>query len=163
MTIALLLFFLPLLSVTSASGDGVHDILKEYGLPKGLLPHSKHHSFSDGDGELVVELKAPCYVQSSDIIYYDRIITGKLSYGAISDISGIQVKKLFVWFPVSAIEAHPDSGTVEFKVTFLSFSYSSKEFSHTPDCMKGAATLAGAEELLRDTEVGPVISLLCSP
>ncbi|WOL07787.1 hypothetical protein Cni_G16536 [Canna indica] len=71
------------------SADGVHDILKEYGLPKGLLPHSKHHSFSDGNGELVVELKAPCYAQSSDIIYYDRIITGKLSYGIISDISSI--------------------------------------------------------------------------
>ncbi|WOL08012.1 hypothetical protein Cni_G16764 [Canna indica] len=79
-------------------------------------------------------------------------MTGKLSYSEISDISDIQVKKLFVWFPVFTIEAHPNSGTDQFKVIFLSFSYSSKEFNHTPDCMKGVATVTGIEELLRDTE-----------
>ncbi|XP_074577430.1 uncharacterized protein At5g01610-like [Curcuma longa] len=133
----LLLLLLVVLLVSATSASKLGDLLKKYDLPKGILPHAKHHSLSD-DGDLTVELKAPCYIQFSDLVYYDRSIAGTLSYGALSDLSGVQVKKLFVWLPVSAIEARPDSGTVDFKVAFLTLSYSADEFQKTRDCLDSA-------------------------
>nr|CAD1840369.1 unnamed protein product [Ananas comosus var. bracteatus] len=62
------------------------------------------------DGDFVVELEAPCYVQFSNLVYYEKTIKGKLSYGAISDLSGIQVKKLFVWLPVTGSSPTPIPG-----------------------------------------------------
>ncbi|KAG6536320.1 hypothetical protein ZIOFF_001374 [Zingiber officinale] len=125
------------LTIQFKSSNGGGDLLKKYGLPKGILPHAKHHSLSD-DGDLTVELKAPCYIQFSDLVYYDRSVAGALSYGVLSDLSGVQVKKLFVWLPVSAIEARPDSGTVDFKVPFLTLSYSADEFQKIRDCLDSA-------------------------
>ncbi|CAL9075272.1 unnamed protein product, partial [Musa acuminata var. zebrina] len=149
-----LLLLLHLLHFSASSSSGVHDVLKDHGLPKGLIPHSaRDYSLAD-DGQFVVHLKAPCYVQFSDLVYYDQTITGKLSYGAITDLDGIQVKKLFVWFPVSAVKAHPESKTIEFKVGFLSQSFPLKEFKDVPDCeKKTTASCRGAtgfspEELL---------------
>nr|CAD1828138.1 unnamed protein product [Ananas comosus var. bracteatus] len=62
-------------------------------------------------------LPLPCYVHffgiqaipEKTIVYDEKAIKWKLSYGSISDLSGIQVKKLFVWLPVTGIVAHTQS------------------------------------------------------
>ncbi|CAL9108473.1 unnamed protein product, partial [Musa acuminata var. zebrina] len=154
---ALLLF-----AAAAVSADEVHDALPTYGLPSGLLPDSVKSYSLAANGEFVVELEAPCYVQFSHLVYYEKTIRGMLSYGAISDLSGIQAKKLFIWVSITAIEAHPADGTIEFKVGFLSESLSEKQFESVPHCKAKASARPGffPEELL-PLPVSEVGSLPC--
>ncbi|WOL04224.1 hypothetical protein Cni_G12945 [Canna indica] len=140
------LLFLVLSSATASSG--VHDLLKKYGLPKGLLPHSAKDYTLNDDGTFEVRLKKPCYVQFTDLVYYDKTIRGKISYGLITNIEGIQVKKVFVWFPISRIQVDEDEETIEFKVGFLSESFPTKTFKDVPDCKDNKDSYRGAAGLI---------------
>lgn len=92
----------------------VHDLLPQYGFPRGLLPNNiKSYSLSD-DGEFEVELESPCYVvfdertcyvEFDEVIYYDQKIRGHLTYGSISNLTGILCMELFLWFPVTHIDS----------------------------------------------------------
>ncbi|XP_074578835.1 uncharacterized protein LOC141835296 [Curcuma longa] len=129
----------PLLLVLLSAGsvtcdEDAHDYLPVYGLPKGLLPDSVVNGSLSENGEFVVELAAPCYIQFSYLVYYEKIIRGKISYGAIKDLSGIQAKHFFFWVSLTAIEAHPADGTIEFKVGFLSESLPASEFDSIRQC-----------------------------
>ncbi|KAK4266655.1 hypothetical protein QN277_027543 [Acacia crassicarpa] len=129
---------LPLRNLPLRSGPSVHDLLTKYGLPKGILPDSvKSFSLSD-DGSFRVELPKPCYVQFDRLVYYDKVITGKLSYGSVSDVSGIQAQKLFLWLPVTGIKANEKSGTVEFYVGPLSEELPATQFEDIPSCKRRA-------------------------
>ena len=129
------------LSASSASSAGglaiadVHDLLPLYGLPKGLVPDNvKSYSLSD-DGDFVIELKSTCYVHfESRLVYYDKKIRGKISYGEVSDASGIQAKKAFIWVSVTGIVAHPSRDSIEFKVGFLGEELPASEFEKIPVC-----------------------------
>ncbi|KAK1265963.1 hypothetical protein QJS04_geneDACA014603 [Acorus gramineus] len=115
--------------------ETVHDLLNQYGLPKGLIPDSvASYTPVGSDGSFEVVLRKPCYVQFSDLVYYDRKITGKISYGKITDLSGIQAKKLFVWVPITGISADESGGTIEFQVGFLSEKLPANEFAQIPTC-----------------------------
>ncbi|KAG6528781.1 uncharacterized protein LOC122041919 [Zingiber officinale] len=128
--------FLFLLTSSAAASSGAKDLLKKFGFPKGLLPNSaKNYSLAD-DGSFQVRLKHPCYVQFTDLVYYDEIVTGRISYGSLSGIKGIQVKKLFVWFPISSIKADEDSNTIQINVGFLTETFPWKQFKDVPDCLK---------------------------
>ncbi|GMP92074.1 hypothetical protein CsSME_00042459 [Camellia sinensis var. sinensis] len=59
----------------------IHDILPEYGFPKGIIPNAvKSYSLSSVDGSFEIELEQPCYVQfdKDELIYYDKNIKGVL-------------------------------------------------------------------------------------
>ncbi|XP_054806170.1 uncharacterized protein LOC129308806 [Prosopis cineraria] len=129
---------LPFRSLPLRSDPSVHDLLTKYGLPKGLLPNNvKSYALSD-DGSFRVELQKPCYVQFDRLVYYDKVITGKLTYGSVSDVSGIQAKKLFIWLPVTGIKANEKSDTVEFYVGPLSEELPAKQFDDIPSCKRQA-------------------------
>ncbi|KAI3434221.1 uncharacterized protein J3R85_006675 [Psidium guajava] len=122
----------------SGSGDDVHDLLPQYGFPKGILPDNvASYSLSD-DGAVEIRLRGPCYVQFDKLVYYDRKITGKLSYGSVSSVSGIQVKKLFVWLPVTGMKSDAGSGMIEFYVGALSEKLPAEEFEAVPACKSNA-------------------------
>ncbi|PON42963.1 hypothetical protein TorRG33x02_334720 [Trema orientale] len=87
----------------------VHDLLPQYGFPRGLLPNNvKSYTLSD-DGDFEVELESPCYVELYDV-YYDQMIKGHLTFGSISHLSGVLVKTLFLWFPVTHVDSDQVSG-----------------------------------------------------
>ncbi|XP_052187461.1 uncharacterized protein LOC127798153 isoform X2 [Diospyros lotus] len=112
----------------------VHDLLPTYGFPKGLIPNAvKSYSLSS-DGSFAIELQRPCYVQFDDLVYYDRHIKGKLSFGSVSGVSGIQAKKLFLWVSVTGIEADSRSGTIEFHAGAFSEKLPANQFEDIPDC-----------------------------
>ncbi|KAJ0982752.1 hypothetical protein J5N97_011007 [Dioscorea zingiberensis] len=121
-----------LLLLANSSASTVHEILSKYGLPQGLLPDTVEHYSLSSNGDFVVELRDPCYVHFSTLAYYEKTIKGNLEYGRISGLSGIQVKKLFIWVSVTEIVAHPNDGTVEFEVGFLSQSLPVSEFEAIP-------------------------------
>ncbi|KAF8398546.1 hypothetical protein HHK36_017476 [Tetracentron sinense] len=115
-----------------------HDLLPQFGFPKGILPDGvKSYSISD-DGDFKIELERPCYVQFDELVYYDKKINGKMRYGVVSDVSGIQAKKLFVWVPVTGMEVDSDSGLIEFHVGFLSEKLPADQFQTIPICKSKA-------------------------
>ncbi|XP_022153277.1 uncharacterized protein LOC111020803 [Momordica charantia] len=114
----------------------VHELLPQYGFPKGLLPSNvKSYTLSD-DGSFEIELESECYVKFSLLVYYDKKIKGKLSYGSVVDASGIQAKKLFLWVSVTGIKANPAEGTIDFFVGFLSETLSAQQFQKIPGCKR---------------------------
>ncbi|XP_016488943.2 uncharacterized protein LOC107808893 [Nicotiana tabacum] len=116
--------------------DDIHDLLPSYNLPKGLLPNNvKSYTLSPKDNSFTVQLTHPCYVQFQDqLVYYQKEIKGKMSYGEVSDVSGIQAKKLFVWVPVTGINVDEESHMIEFHVGFLSEKLPAKDFETIPTC-----------------------------
>ncbi|KAJ8560862.1 hypothetical protein K7X08_027052 [Anisodus acutangulus] len=114
----------------------VHDLLPLYNLPKGLLPNNvKSYTISSKDNSFTVQLTHPCYVQFKDqLVYYEKEIKGKMSYGKVSDVSGIQAKKVFVWVSVTGINVDEESHMIEFHVGFLSEKLPAKEFENIPTC-----------------------------
>ncbi|KAJ0982728.1 hypothetical protein J5N97_010983 [Dioscorea zingiberensis] len=142
------LLLLLLLLVSSSSASPVHEILTKYGFPPGLLPDAAKHYVLSPHGDFVVELGNPCYVKFTDLVYYEKTIKGKLEFGQISDLSGIQVKKLFAWLPITGIVAPPNKGNVEFQVGFLSEVFPVKMFEQIPSCRaKAGSSCRGAESL----------------
>lgn len=131
----------PLQSVTD-----VHDLLPQYGLPKGLLPNNvKSYTLTD-DGSFTIELTRPCYVQFDRLVYYDKKVNGKLSYGSVSNVSGIQAKKLFLWVSVTGIQADKNSDSIEFYVGPLSEKLPAKQFENIPVCKSKACTTGAHPE-----------------
>ncbi|KAJ3674594.1 hypothetical protein LUZ60_005210 [Juncus effusus] len=147
----ILTIILLLISSPTIRSDTVHDMLLEYGLPQGLLPNSVESYSLSEDGSFEVNLSSTCYVQfPSNLVYYEKTIKGKLSYGAISDLSGIQVKKLFIWVSVTGIVVHSDKDEIEFQVGFISQNLPESDFESIPSC-KSSVSCRGAAGILSNT------------
>ncbi|XP_010257573.1 PREDICTED: uncharacterized protein LOC104597623 [Nelumbo nucifera] len=117
---------------------GVHDLLPAFGLPKGLLPNAVKSYLLSENGDFHVELQHPCYVHFDELVWYDKKITGKLSYGKVRDVSGIQAKKLFLWVSVTGIQADEASDMITFYVGALSEKLPAKQFETIPECKSKA-------------------------
>jgi len=119
------------------SDQSISEILVKYGLPIGLLPDSvKSYSLAD-DGSFKVEFGHPCYVQFNYLVYYEKTVTGKLSYGKINDLKGIQAKELFVWVNVVGMEVDLPSGNyIYFNVGIISKKIEIKWFKSVHSCKK---------------------------
>ncbi|XP_065879268.1 uncharacterized protein [Euphorbia lathyris] len=149
MNFALLSLFLflslskPIFSLSNSS-ISVYDILPKYGLPSGLLPSSvSSYSLSD-DGDFVVVLEKPCYIQFDYLVYYDTKITGRLSYGLISDLDGIEVKKFFMWLGVDEIKVDlPPSDSIYFKVGIINKKLDVDQFQTVHSCRDGVSGVSG--------------------
>jgi|UniRef100_A0A2N9J4V7 hypothetical protein len=124
----------------------VHDLLVHYGLPKGILPNNINSFSLSEDGTFTLQLTSSCYVQFDQLVYYDKKITGKLSYGAVSNVSGIQAKKLFLWVSVTGMQADKDSDMIEFYVGSLSEKLPAKQFQDIPVCKTKACTTASKSQ-----------------
>ncbi|KAJ8760064.1 hypothetical protein K2173_010920 [Erythroxylum novogranatense] len=117
----------------------VHDLLPNYGLPRGLLPDNVESYTLSPSGSFSIQLTNPCYVHFDRLVYFDKEIKGKLSYGGVHEVSGIQAKKLFLWVYVSAIEVSKDEdGMIEFFVGPLSEKLPAKQFEDIPVCKSKA-------------------------
>ncbi|KAJ6713458.1 T31J12.3 PROTEIN-RELATED [Salix purpurea] len=93
--LSLFLFFSPSKSTLSQDPPPtVFEILQKFGLPSGLLPNTvKSYSLSD-DGSFTVYLEKECHVEFDCLVNYEKKITGKLGYGSITNLKGIQVQKV---------------------------------------------------------------------
>ncbi|KAH9740718.1 hypothetical protein KPL70_002316 [Citrus sinensis] len=111
----------------------VHDLLPLYGLPKGLIPSDiKSYTLDKSTGSFSIEMTRTCYVHFQQLVWYDKHIKGKLSYGAVHDVSGIQAKKLFLWLPVTGIETVKNSDVLRFFVGALSEDLPAEQFQEIP-------------------------------
>jgi len=135
-----LLFFLSILTIPSLSlSDSVptvYEILSQFGLPSGLLPDSVvNYTFSSSDSGFVVILAKPCYVQFDYLVYYDKTITGKLRYGSITGLKGIQVQRFFLWLDVDEIRVDlPPSDSIYFQVGLINKKLDLGQFKTVHSC-----------------------------
>lgn len=141
---ALVILFHGDLVLSTTAPDDIHDVLPQYGFPKGLLPNNAvSYTLSPDDGFFTVQLDAPCYVHWDDqLVYYHSQISGTLTYGSVSHVSGIQAQKLFLWLPVTGIKVHQDSGMLEFFVGALSQTLPASDFQDVPGCSRRGSLLA---------------------
>lgn len=123
----------PLSSFNTSKPD-IHDLLLSYNLPKGLIPGNVKSYSLNSYNTFTIELTHVCYVQFTDLVYYDTVLTGKLGTGKVSDINGIRVKKLIVWLPITGIQVDDSSKAIEFQVGFLSEKLPVSMFQEIPSC-----------------------------
>uniref|UniRef100_A0A0E0KHP9 DUF538 family protein n=1 Tax=Oryza punctata TaxID=4537 RepID=A0A0E0KHP9_ORYPU len=129
-----------------------NDLLPEYGLPRGLIPETiASYTFDNDTGDFEIRLTSTCYIWfGSHLAYFEDTIRGRISYGTITGLSGIQAQKFFVWVSITTIVAHPDQRTVEFRAGFISEALPESDFAEVPVCGAGAgARLRGAAGLAR--------------
>ncbi|GMP92073.1 hypothetical protein CsSME_00042459 [Camellia sinensis var. sinensis] len=120
----------------------IHDILPEYGFPKGIIPNAvKSYSLSSVDGSFEIELEQPCYVQfdKDELIYYDKNIKGVLRYGSVSHVSGIQAKQLFLWVSVTGMDVDFNKDMIQVHVGPLSKNLPANQFQDIPNCINKAS------------------------
>ncbi|CAK8578506.1 unnamed protein product [Lathyrus sativus] len=121
----------------SASPDAkeIHDLLPDYGFPKGVLPNNVALYTISPSGYFTVHLDSPCYVHTSDrFIYYNTLITGTLTNGSVYGVSGVQTKILFIWLSVTGMKADSRSGMLEFFIGALSKELPANLFQNVPAC-----------------------------
>ncbi|XP_047321180.1 uncharacterized protein LOC124925253 [Impatiens glandulifera] len=116
----------------------VHEILHLYGFPRGLMPRSAKGYTLSADGTFEVELEGICYVQFKEqhLVYFDKVIRGKLKHGSVFIMSGIQTKKFFFWVPITGIYVQEITGMLDFHVGPLSEKIPAKQFDKIRNCLK---------------------------
>ncbi|RDX62093.1 hypothetical protein CR513_59609, partial [Mucuna pruriens] len=129
-----LIWFSTVLILIDGSPD-IHDVLPQYGFPKGILPNNVISYTLSPEGFFTIQLQGPCYVHwEGQLVYYHTQIKGTLTYGTASHVSGIQAQKLFLWLPVTGIKLQQDSGMLEFFVGPLSQQLPAADFQDVPAC-----------------------------
>ncbi|KMZ66835.1 hypothetical protein ZOSMA_288G00360 [Zostera marina] len=137
--------FLRLLSITlvllllllrhSGAEKTAYDVLKDHGLPMGLLPKGVERFTIDSEGKLEVFLGKQCTANFENDVRYEPNVTGTISYGQIADLTGISAQELFLWFPVKGIRVDvPNSGIIYFDVGVIYKQFSLSMFDIPPDC-----------------------------
>ncbi|XP_077210414.1 uncharacterized protein LOC143845893 [Tasmannia lanceolata] len=137
-------------AISESNNTTVYELLPQFGLPSGLLPDSVQNFSLSDDGKFVVELEKPCYIQFDYLVYYDRRITGTIKYGSISDLKGIQVKRLFLWFDVDEIKVDlPPSDSIYFEVGWITKKLQIAQFKDVRSCKDKGLLQGVCKGLLR--------------
>lgn len=114
----------------------IYDALKSNGLPVGLLPKGVTNFSLDNSGNFEVFLDQACNAKFEDELHYDRNVSGTLTYGQISGLSGISAQDLFLWFEVKEIRVDiPSTGLIYFDVGVVSKQFSLSSFETPRECM----------------------------
>lgn len=132
------------LSVSSINSDyldpaaSVYDILNFHGLPIGLFPKGiSDFTFDPASGRFELHLsQSSCDAKFETNVRYAWNVSGTISYGSVSGISGVAAQELFLWFPVKGIRVDiPSSGLIYFDVGVVSKQFSLSFFETPHDCI----------------------------
>lgn len=113
----------------------VYELLPKYGLPSGLLPDSVTKFTLSDDGRFVVYLAKSCEIEFDYRVRYEETVSGRISYGSITELKGIQVKRLFIWLDVDEIKVDlPPTDSIYFKVGFINKKLGIDQFKTVHSC-----------------------------
>ncbi|OVA20688.1 Protein of unknown function DUF538 [Macleaya cordata] len=145
------------------NGTTVYELLTEFGLPSGLLPDSVKYFSLDEDGNFVVELEKPCYIEFDYLVYYDPKITGILKYGSITNLKGIQVRKFLIWLDVDEIRVDlPPANYIYFHVGWINKKLDVEQFQTVRSCQDNGISCQGSwSDLLKGKKNGTRKTLFC--
>ncbi|KAK8930557.1 hypothetical protein KSP39_PZI016902 [Platanthera zijinensis] len=136
-SLAIFTIFLGFVFLLSAADDGsIHDLLRTYGLPPGLLPSAvKSYNLDRGTGFLEVHLDGPCLAKYDGFVFFNQTVRGNLSHGSLRGLVGFSQEELFIWLPVKEIlVADPSSGVIYFDIGVAHKQLSLSLFENPPDC-----------------------------
>ncbi|KMZ58620.1 hypothetical protein ZOSMA_75G00530 [Zostera marina] len=121
---------------TTTTTTTIHDLLRQNGLPGGLLPKSvRSFELNNDTGILKVDLDGPCYAKYDNLAYFDKVVTANLSYGELNGVVGLSQEELFLWLPVKGIlVSDPSSGVILFDIGVAHKQLSLSLFQDPPDC-----------------------------
>ncbi|KAI3706335.1 hypothetical protein L6452_23992 [Arctium lappa] len=139
----LILTLLAVISSTpliSANPPTIYEALEQFGLPVGLLPDSvTSYTYDPTDGSFVVELKKPCYIKFDYLVYFKTKITGKINYGVLSEIKGLQAQVFLFWLNIDEIRVDvPAASNVYLKLGSISQTLDIKQFQTIHPCRDNA-------------------------
>ena len=135
----LLLFLVVSQSLLPLSfSNPIHEVLVSNGLPAGLLPKDvKSFSLSES-GVLEVFLERPCLTKFDNRVFYEAVVKANLTYGALTNVSGLSQEELFLWLPVKDIIVDdPSSGLIVFDIGVAHKELSLSLFEFPRDCKPG--------------------------
>ncbi|CAA7394575.1 unnamed protein product [Spirodela intermedia] len=121
----------------AAAPATIHELLREHGLPAGLLPKMvRSFSLNRRTGLLVARLDRPCYARWRDNpVFFDRLVAGNLSYGELKGVVGLSQEELFLWLPVrGVVVSDPSSGVLLLDIGVAHKQLSLSLFEDPPDC-----------------------------
>ncbi|TVU38586.1 hypothetical protein EJB05_11967 [Eragrostis curvula] len=134
----------------AGNGSTIHKLLTDHGLPGGLLPRGvQSYTMDEASGLLEARLSAPCYAtyNSGNPAYFDTVVRGNLSVGALRGVEGLAQEELFVWLPVKGIIVDDHQpGVILFDIGYAHKSLSKSLFEEPPVCKPSAAGGMGAAE-----------------
>ncbi|KAH6766419.1 transmembrane protein [Perilla frutescens var. hirtella] len=130
------LLLLLTISVAGASADQAtaYEVLESYGFPQGLLPKGvMSYKLDSSTGKFSINLGKQCSftIQGYDL-KYKTTITGTISRNRIRNLTGIQVKLLFLW--VNIVEVTKDGDDLELSVGIASAGFPADGFEESPQC-----------------------------
>ncbi|XP_019188178.1 PREDICTED: uncharacterized protein LOC109182507 [Ipomoea nil] len=127
--------FLALLAMAASQTVSIYQVLRDNGLPMGLLPSGVTNYSLDSYGRFEVHLGQACNAKFEDEIHFDMEVSGTLRFGQIEELGGIAAQDLFLWFPVKEIRVDvPSSGVIYFDVGVVSKQFSLSSFETPRDC-----------------------------
>lgn len=117
-----------------------YEVLESYGFPSGLLPLTVVSYTLDSDGSFTLTLEGSCIVNvDSYRVKYASEISGVISTGSITDLSGITVRVLFIWWKITSITV--SGSNLVFKVASISKSFAISNFIENPVCENSVRAL----------------------
>lgn len=137
-------------AAATADAPTAYEMLEKYGFPKGILPEGVTSYVLREDKSFEVHLggRGDCdfAVEGGYLLNYKRKISGRLdeAAGALTELKGVSVKVLFVWFGIGEVVRGQNS--LSFYVGPLSASFPLSNFEDCPHCRCGFNCSPGAAE-----------------
>lgn len=140
LAILLFMIFTAVPLARCCGGGGIEDtptayeVLQQYDFPIGILPKGVlGYTLDSVTGKFSVHLNGSCSfsIQSYDL-KYKSTITGVIAKRKLADLSGIEVKILFLWLSIT--EVTRDDDELEFSVGIASADFPSDNFGQCPTC-----------------------------
>ncbi|KAM1042305.1 hypothetical protein ACFX2C_031385 [Malus domestica] len=132
----ILFFLLSFLIPSSFAADEltVYEALEEYDFPVGILPKDVvSYELDTSTGKFSVYLNSTCrFTIDSYKLKYKSTITGIVTTGKISSLSGIEVRVLFLW--LSIVSVTRDDDELELSVGIASANFPVSNFDESPTC-----------------------------
>lgn len=127
-------------SSSSSSSDGddklsAYEVLQDFDFPIGILPKGvKSYELDRGSGKFYAQLGGSCSfsLEGSYQLRYKSSISGYISKGRLTSLTGVSVKVLFLW--VNIVEVSRVGDELQFSVGIASASFSIDNFYVCPQC-----------------------------
>lgn len=136
--LSLLSYSLPPSSLAAAlAGESstAYDLLESYNFPVGLLPVGvQSYDLDQSTGKFSLYLNGTCSfaAEGSYQLKYKSTISGNIAKNRLTNLSGINVKILFLWLNI--VEVYRNGDYIDLSVGFASAVFPVGNFDECPQC-----------------------------
>lgn len=112
-----------------------YEVLRSYDFPVGLLPKGvTGYDLDESTGRFNAYLNDSCSfsLEGSYQLSYKSKISGRISKGKLTKLSGISVKVLILWLNI--VEVTRNGGNLDFSVGIASADFAVDNFYISPQC-----------------------------